>query len=175
MTPRVPYDADEKTTLWATLDSYRDTVLWKLEGLDDEQLSRPMTASGTNLIGLVKHLATAEYGWFCETFGRETEPLPDIDTDPEADMRLAPGETAADAVAFYGRARTAADTVIGELGLEDTGTSWSGNRVTLRWVLVHMVEEVARHAGHMDICRELIDGATGGFPPRPASSAPDAG
>ena len=62
--------------------------------------------------------------------------------------------------------------MIGELGLEDTGTSWSGNRVTLRWVLVHMVEEVARHAGHMDSCRELIDGATGGFPTPPA---PDAG
>ena len=131
-----------------------------------------MTPSGTNLIGLVKHLATAEYGWFCGAFGRETETLPDVDSDPEADMRLAPGETPGDAIAFYGRARAAADATIGELGLEDTGTSWSGNRVTLRWVLVHMVEEVARHAGHMDICRELIDGATDGFPPRPA---PDAG
>jgi uncharacterized damage-inducible protein DinB len=171
MQPRVPYDADEKTTLWATLNAYRDTVLWKLEGLDDEQLRRPMTPSGTNLIGLVKHLAAAEYGWFCETFGRETEPLPDIDSDPEADMSLAPGEEPGDAVAFYGRARAAAGATIGELALEDAGVSWSGNQVTLRWVLVHMVEEVARHAGHMDICRELIDGATGGFPPRPATDA----
>jgi uncharacterized damage-inducible protein DinB len=171
MQPRVPYDADEKTTLWATLNAYRDTVLWKLEGLDDEQLRRPMTPSGTNLIGLVKHLAAAEYGWFCETFGRETEPLPDIDSDPEADMSLAPGEEPCDALAFFGRARAAADATIGELALEDAGVSWSGNQVTLRWVLVHMVEEVARHAGHMDICRELIDGATGGFPPRPATDA----
>jgi hypothetical protein len=67
-------------------------------------------------------------------------------------------------VAFYGRAREAADGAIGELALEETGTAWSGEEVTLRWVLVHMVEEVARHAGHMDILRELIDGATGDFP-----------
>ena len=123
-----------------------------------------MTTSGTNLIGLVKHLASVEYGWFCETFGRPTEPLPDVDTDPEADMRLAPGETPGDVISFYRRARAAADAVITELAVEDTGTAWSGEEVTLRWVLVHMVEEVARHAGHMDIVRELIDGVTGDFP-----------
>ena len=164
MRRRVPYSADEKTTLWAALNSQRDAILWKLEGLDADQLSRPMTTSGTNLIGLVKHLASVEYGWFCETFARPTEPLPDVDADPEADMRLAPGETPGDVIAFFRRARAAADAVIAELAVEDTGTAWSGEEVTLRWVLVHMVEEVARHAGHMDIVRELIDGVTGDFP-----------
>ena len=89
--------------------------------------------------------------------------LPEVDADPEADMRLAAGETPAEVVAFYRRARAAADEAIGDLLLEDTGSAWSGETVTLRWVLVHMVEEVARHAGHLDIVRELVDGATGDF------------
>jgi hypothetical protein len=66
---------------------------------------------------------------------------------------------------YYGRARAAADRAIGEVDLEATGTSWSGNRVSMRWVLIHMVEETARHAGHADIVRELIDGATGDHRP----------
>jgi hypothetical protein len=64
-------------------------------------------------------------------------------------------------VAFYGRARAAADEVIDELGVEDLGKAWFGETVSMRWVLIHMLEETARHAGHMDIVRELIDGATG--------------
>jgi uncharacterized damage-inducible protein DinB len=136
-------------------------VRWKVEGLDDEQLRRPMTPSGTTLLGLVKHLAAVEYGWFCETFGRTTEPLPFDDNDPEADLRIEPHETTADILAFYDRACAAADQVIADLSIEDTGTAWFGDPVTLRWVLIHMVEETARHAGHLDIIRELIDGATG--------------
>jgi uncharacterized damage-inducible protein DinB len=136
-------------------------VLWKLQGLDDEQVRRRMTPSGTSLLGLAKHLGAVEYSWFCETFGRETEPLPFDDDDPDADLRVEPGETTEEIVAFYARARAAADQVIGELDLETRGTAWHGATVTLRWVLVHMVEETARHAGHMDVVRELIDGATG--------------
>ncbi|MFF7633156.1 DinB family protein [Kitasatospora sp. NPDC008050] len=162
MTKRVPYTGDEKTSLHVALDRHRDAVLWKLEGLDDEQLRRPMTPSGTNLLGLVKHLGGAELGWFCETFGRESGPLPfDFEVDESSDMRVEPHESTADILAFYARARAAADTVIGELGLEDLGTSYSGNAVSLRWVLIHMTTETARHAGHVDILRELIDGSAG--------------
>jgi hypothetical protein len=114
---------------------------------------------------MVKHLASVEYGWFCSTFGRDTEPLPRIDEDPEADMRAEPDETAADILAFYARARAAADRVIEELDVEALGTAWNGTTVSMRWVLIHMVEETARHAGHADILRELIDGATGDHPP----------
>jgi hypothetical protein len=93
------------------------------------------------------------------------EPLPFDDDDPEADLRIEPGETTEDVLAFYGRARAAADQAIGELDIEDTGTAWFGEAVTLRWVLIHMVEETARHAGHVDILRELIDGMAGDHRP----------
>jgi uncharacterized damage-inducible protein DinB len=161
MLRRVPFTGDEKQSLQVSLDRHRDAVLWKLEGLDDADLRRPMTPSGTNLLGLVKHLAAVEYGWFCQTFGRETEPLPFDENDPEADMRARPDETTEEVLAFYGRARAASDKMIEELDLDQTGTAWFGDAVSLRWVLIHMVEETARHAGHADIVRELIDGMTG--------------
>ena len=165
MARRVPFTGDEKQSLHVSLDRHRDAVLWKLEGLDDTNLRRAMTPSGTNLLGLVKHLAAVEYGWFCQTFGRQTEPLPDVEEDPNADMRARPEETTQDILAFYGRARAAADRVIEELELDQTGTAWFGDTVSLRWVLIHMVEETARHAGHVDIVRELIDGMTGDHRP----------
>jgi uncharacterized damage-inducible protein DinB len=157
--------AAEKPTLHASLQRHRDAVRWKVQDLDDERLRRPVTPSGTNLLGLVKHLAAVEYWWFGTTFGRETEPLPFVDEDPDADLRIAPHETTADILAFYDRACAASDRVIDELDPEDTGTGGHGDTVTLRWVLVHMIEETARHAGHMDIARELLDGATGDHRP----------
>jgi len=167
MVTRVPFTGAEKESLKVALDRHRDAVLWKLEGLDDEQLRRPMVPSGTSLLGLVKHLAAVEYGWFCDTFGRDAEPLPfdDDDDDPDADLRIEPGEATEDVLAFYGRARAAADRAIDELDVEDTGTAWFGEAVSLRWVLIHMVEETARHAGHADILRELIDGMAGDHRP----------
>jgi uncharacterized damage-inducible protein DinB len=150
--------------LYVSLDRHRDVVLWKLDGLDDEQLRRPMTPTGTNLLGLVKHLAAVEYGWFCETFGREIEAIPFDENDPDADARGGPRESTEDVLGFYARARSAADQVIEELPVEATGTAWFGEAVSMRWVLIHMIEETARHAGHMDILRELIDGATGDHP-----------
>jgi uncharacterized damage-inducible protein DinB len=161
---RVPFTGGEKESLHVSLDRHRDVVLWKLDGLDDEQLRRPMTPSRTNLLGLVKHLASVEYGWFCETFGRESESIPFDEDDPEADMRAEPHETTADIVEYYGRARAAADRVIDELDPDDVGSAWFGDPVSMRWVLIHMIEETARHSGHMDIVRELIDGATGDHP-----------
>jgi uncharacterized damage-inducible protein DinB len=165
MVQRVPFTGGEKESLRVALDRHRDAILWKLEGLDDEQLRRSMVPSGTSLLGLVKHVAAVEYGWFCDTFGREAEPLPFDDDDPDADLRVEPDETTADLLAFYGRARAAADRAIDEVGLEETGMAWFGEPVTMRWVLIHMVEETARHAGHVDILRELIDGVTGDHRP----------
>ncbi len=161
MVRRVPPDGGEKESLQAAMDRHRDVVLWKLEGLTDEQLRRPMTPSGTNLLGLVKHLGSVEYGWFCETFGREFEPVPFDENVPDADLRIEPDETTEDIVAFYGRARAAADKVVAELELDTMGMAWFGEPVSMRWVMIHMLEETARHAGHMDIVRELIDGSAG--------------
>jgi Protein of unknown function (DUF664) len=165
MPQRVPFTGAEKESLKVALDRHRDAILWKLEGLSDTDLRKVMVPSGTSLLGLVKHLAAVEYGWFCETFGRETEPLPFDEDDPDADLRVEPEETTEDVLGFYGRARAAADRVIGEVGLEETGTAWFGDAVSMRWVLIHMVEETARHAGHVDILRELIDGMVGDHRP----------
>ncbi|WP_460106804.1 DinB family protein [Streptomyces sp. YKOK-J1] len=151
----------EKDVLRASLDRHRDAVLWKLDGLDDEQLRRPMTPTGTSLLGLVKHLASVEYGWFVETFGGEVEPLW-FDPYEGEDMWIAPDETTDRIVALYGRARAAADRMLAGLPLDTLGRpAWRDESVSLRWTLVHMTTETARHAGHMDIVRELIDGATG--------------
>ncbi|MFB9903984.1 DinB family protein [Allokutzneria oryzae] len=161
MEQKVPFTGEEKESLRISLDRHRDVVLWKVEGLDDERLRQRVTPSGTSLLGLVKHLAYVENGWFSETFGRPVEPV-DFDTDdPEADLRIEPHETTADVLDYYRRARAASDAVIAEFGLEDTGTAWFGEKVTLRWVLIHLIEETARHVGHMDILRELLDGTTG--------------
>jgi uncharacterized damage-inducible protein DinB len=165
MVRRVPFTGGEKESLQVALERHRDAILWKLEGLDHEQLRRSLVPSGTSLLGMVKHLAAVEYGWFCDTFGRPAEPMPFDEDDPDADLRVEPGETTADVLAFYGRARAAADRAIDEVGLEETGTAWFGEPVTMRWVLIHMVEETARHAGHADILRELIDGMTGDHRP----------
>ena len=161
MAQRVPLVGGEKESLVASLDRHRDVVLWKARGLTDEQLRRPMTPSGLTLLGLVKHLAAVDCGWFCQTFGRDTEPLPFDDNDENADLRVESHETTQDILDFYSRARIAADAVISDVDLEALGTSWNGDAVSLRWVLIHMIEETARHAGHMDIMRELIDGSTG--------------
>jgi hypothetical protein len=75
---RVPFTGGEKESLQASMDRHRDAVLWKAEGLDDEALRRPMTPSGKNLPGLVKHLAAVEYWWFADTFGKEHEELPKV-------------------------------------------------------------------------------------------------
>jgi hypothetical protein len=164
MGKRVPPTGGEKESLQVSLDRHRDVVLWKLDGLDDEQVRRPMTPTGTSLLGLVKHLAFVEYGWFCETFGRPSEAVEPRPEDPDADLRIEPGESTADIVALYRRARAAADAVIADVDVEATGPAWFGDPVSMRWVLIHMIEETARHAGHMDILRELIDGRTGDHP-----------
>ncbi len=157
----VPLLGDEQESLLAALERHRDAILWKLDGLTDEQLRTSTLPSGMTPIGLVKHLASVEYGWFCATFDRPHEPLGfDLD-DENADFRVAPDESTDDVLAFWARARDAADDAVAEIDLDTTGTAWFGDQVSMRWVMIHMVEELARHAGHMDIMRELVDGMTG--------------
>jgi uncharacterized damage-inducible protein DinB len=161
---RVPVTGTEKEMLQVSLDRHRDVVVWKIEGLDDEQVRRQLVPSGTSMLGLVQHLAVVEYGWFGLQFEREHESLPFDDDDEDADFRVGAGETTEEVLALYERARTFADKTISELDLDATGAGWANRELSLRWVLIHMVEETARHAGHMDILRELVDGAAGYHP-----------
>ncbi len=158
MAQLVPYTGGEKESLQASLDRHRDAVLWKLEGLDDAELRRPMLTSGNTLLGLIKHLATWEYAWICRTFGPPTEPLTLDEGADYADLRVNPEESTADILAFYERARTAVNQVISKVDLDETGATMFGDTVSLRWALIHMLEDTARHAGHIDIMREIIDG-----------------
>jgi uncharacterized damage-inducible protein DinB len=157
----VPFTGSEKDSLQASLDRHRDAILWKLSGLDDADLRRPVLPSGNTMLGLVKHLATWEYIWICRTFGHPTEHLPTDEGGNGADLRLNPQEDAEGILAFYSRARAAADQVIREADLDEVGTDMGGDSVSLRWALIHMLEDTVRHAGHIDVMRELIDGVIG--------------
>lgn len=158
---------DEKATLLRYLRTHTDTLLWKLEGLSEREARMPRTPTGTNLLGIVKHVAACEADYFGVTFGRPwPEPQPWIadDAEPNADMWATAEESMADVVAFAGRVRAHADATIEALDLDAHGhVPWWGDRgdVTLRRVLVHMIAEAARHAGHMDILREQIDESAG--------------
>lgn len=152
----------EKELLLAFLDQQRDVVVWKLDGLTDDQLRRrPLTPSGLHLLGLVKHLAGVEQYYLCAIFGRPAEPFSLAAAD---ELELDGGDTADSVLAYYGRARAASDRAITELDLDTTATTWLGDTVTLRWAILHVFEETARHAGHADIIREHIDHATGYLP-----------
>ena len=157
---------DEKALLHAHLKLNRDALLWKLEGLGENDLRRPMTGTGTNLLGLVKHLTGVEGAYFCDAFGRPRPPLAWEDDEDAAmgqfsDMYAKPDETAAEIVASYRAATAAADESIAALDLDATGRHHIGINVSLRWMLLTVLLDTARHAGHADIVRELIDGAAG--------------
>jgi len=159
---------DPRTTLHNYLQTAREALLWKLEGLSEYDVRRPLTPTGTNLLGLVKHVASVEAGYFGDCFGRPSpERLTWYDEGAEdnADMWATPDETREDIVALYKRVWDHSDATIRELGLEALGEVpwWPEDRrqVTLHQVLVHMIAEAHRHCGHADIVRETIDGQVG--------------
>ncbi len=158
-----PFVAGERESLAAWLDFHRATLLAKLDGLDDEQLRRPMVPSGLCLLGLVKHLSAVEHGWFVVTFARSGEPyLFDDPDDPDADFKIGEDETTTSVVAGYLRmCERGREIVAAAASLDQTVPHPRRGELDLRWILVHMIEETARHNGHADIIRELIDGATG--------------
>ena len=159
--------SDPKTDLHSYLRTARQAVLWKLDGLSEYDIRRPLTPTGTNLLGLVKHLATVEFGYFGDCFGRPAgEPMPwgEEDAEPNADMWATADESREQIVALYRRAWAHADETIDSLAVDAVGqVPWWGDRgqVTLHLLLIHMIAETNRHAGQADIVRELIDGGAG--------------
>ncbi|HEU0241944.1 MAG TPA: DinB family protein [Micromonosporaceae bacterium] len=161
-------ESDAKKDMHRYLQTARDALVWKLDGLSEYDARRPMTPTGTNLLGLVKHLASVEAGYFGETFDRPFgEELPWFSDDalPNADMWATPDESREDIVGLYRRVWAHADTTINELALDAIGhVPWwpaERNEVTLHRILIHMIAETDRHAGHADIVREMVDGGAG--------------
>ncbi len=161
-------DTGAKADLQRDLQAGRDAMLWKLEGLSEYDVRRPMTPTGTNLLGLVKHVAYVEMGYFGAVFGRpleEARPWIEDEGEPNWDMWATAAEPREEVVALYRRAWAHADATIERLPLDAPGVvSWwqpASRDVTLHRVLVHVIAETHRHAGHADIVRELVDGAAG--------------
>jgi hypothetical protein len=157
-----------KAELHFYLTRARDALLWKMERLGEYDIRRPLVPTGTNLLGLVKHVAGVAAGYFGDCFGRPFgEPMPwrDDDAGPNADMWATADESREQIVGLYRRVWVHADATIDALPLDATGEVpwWPPERrePTLHRVLVHMIAETERHAGHADIVRELIDGSVG--------------
>ncbi|MDA3627372.1 DinB family protein [Saccharopolyspora oryzae] len=160
--------SDPKADLKLYLKSAREALLWKLDGLSEYDVRRPLTPTGTNLLGLVKHVASMEAGYFGVVFDRPfPEPLPWLGPDAErnADMWATADESREWVVDFYRRAWAHSDATIDALELDAPGrVPWwysDRNEVTLHRILVHVIAETDRHTGHADIVRELIDGQVG--------------
>jgi uncharacterized damage-inducible protein DinB len=154
----------EREMLEGWLEFHRVTLLLKCEGLSDEaRKSRPVASSKLSLHGIVRHMAEVERSWFRRVLRRDAE-APYIWYDPEVeDSEMVPLDRAnweADLVAWQHEC-DASRQAAAELTLEDTGVTRSGKECSLRWIYAHMVEEYARHNGHADMIRELVDGAVG--------------
>lgn len=159
---------EAKADLHRYLKVAREALLWKLDGLSEYDVRRPLTPTGTNLLGLVKHVASTEAGYLGDVFGRPfDQPLPWIedDAEPNADMWATADQSREEIVGLYHRVWAHSDATIDELALDATGQVpwWPVQRreVSLHRILVHVIAETNRHAGHADIVRELIDGSAG--------------
>ncbi|MHA7222197.1 DinB family protein [Arthrobacter sp. RHLT1-20] len=165
---------DEKAILHGYLRTRRADLLGKLDGLSEYDVRRPLTPTGTNLLGLVKHVASVELGYFGEVFGRPSGvelPWFADDAAPDADLWATADETREQIIELHRVSAAHSDATIEALPLVAPGEVpwWAGERrhVTLHQILVHMCVETAHHLGHADILRELIDGTAGQRPGDP--------
>ncbi|MDV8148700.1 DinB family protein [Arthrobacter sp. B10-11] len=165
---------DDKAVLHRYLRTRRADLLGKLDGLGEYDARRPLTPTGTNLLGLVKHVASVELGYFGVVFGRpgpRALPWDANDAEPDADMWATPDESRQQIIELHHFSAAHSDATIDALPLDATGIVpwWPEERrhVTLHQILVHMCVETAQHLGHADILRELIDGSAGQRPGDP--------
>lgn len=152
-----PYAADERTMLLAFLDYQRETMVQKIEGLTEEQARWRPSPTANSLLNLVFHLTGVERGWFESAIAGRT-----IDRDRDAEFVDLPSDvTVASAVDGYRRRWAISNEIATSVSPDDPCQSEHTKGMQVRWVLVHLLEETARHAGHADITRELIDGTVG--------------
>lgn len=170
---------DAKATMHDVLKRQRTALVRKLDGLGEYDIRRPMTPTGTNLLGLVKHTGSVQLGYFGEVFGRREDfvvPWLADGVSEDADMWATEDESRESILDFFDRSCAHSDATIEALPLDAQGLVpwWSEDRrhVTLHRILVHVIAEFARHAGHADILRETLDGATGNDNARPTEEDP---
>ncbi|MFF8595972.1 DinB family protein [Streptomyces sp. NPDC015220] len=159
-------NADERTMLEGWLDYHRQTLAWKCEGLTDEQLrTAAAEPSELSLMGLVRHMAEVERGWFRRVLlGEDVEPIYYTEEDRDGDFHVTASDTWAEARATWQAEIEAARRSAAGFGLDDLSKGLgrsTGEPFNLRWIYTHMIEEYARHNGHADLIRERIDGAAG--------------
>jgi len=169
--PEPPHAADETATLLGFLDYQRTTLAWKCSGLDAAGLGATVAASSITLGGMLKHLAYVEEWWFSERLhGRDPVPpwdTVDWDADPDWDWHSAAEDSPEELLALWqdavARSRYLVAEALADGGLDRPARrAWRDGRApSLRWILVHMIEEYARHNGHADLIRESVDGQTG--------------
>lgn len=155
-----------KKIMHGYLQTARDVVIWKLDGLSEYDVRRPLVQSGTNLLGIVKHLTFVELGYFGPVFGRpmgQSNLWFEDGVEDNADLFVQSDETRQDIVGNYRKACATSDATIEALELDAPGSVpwWGDHPVTLHHVLVHVIAETSRHAGHADLARELVDGSIG--------------
>jgi uncharacterized damage-inducible protein DinB len=159
----IPRNDDERSTLLAFLEWQRETLARKCGGLAPDQLRiRSAEPSTLSLLGLVRHMADVERGWFRRTLaGEEVPERYSSDDDRDGDFDNVDTADVDEAFAGWHEECGLADEIISRRALDATGKQQSGREVSLRWILNHMIEEYSRHNGHADLLRERIDGATG--------------
>ncbi|MGK5642574.1 DinB family protein [Streptomyces sp. URMC 126] len=163
--PIPPPLAGEREALESWLDFQRETLAVKCAGLDDEQARRASVApSPMSLLGLVRHMAVVERNWFQRVFAGRSVPEP----PPNGGFDLAPGDRLDEALAAWRAEVALGRELIADASLDDVGRlspeeakGLGSEEVSLRWILIHLIEEYARHNGHADLLRETVDGVTG--------------
>jgi Protein of unknown function (DUF664) len=154
---------DERTMLTVWLDYQRATLLWKCEGVSGPDLARKgIPPSNLSLLGLLRHMTSVEWSWLQNVFSGDPAPAPfSTDEDADADFNdLRPDGVDEDMARFLRQCEVSRAIVAGAESLDQEAANFR-SAVSLRWIMVHMIEEYARHNGHADLLRELIDGAVG--------------